>query len=94
MQQAVFLYANDHYSEKGVLKMPIIDVKATGNNIKLMIKTKGFKVSDVQTKCGFNTPQAIFKWMRGDCVPTIDNLIILADMFDVPIDQIIIVTRI
>ena len=94
MQQAVFLYANDHYSEKGVLKMSIIDVKATGNNIKLMIKTKGFKVSDVQTKCGFNTPQAIFKWMRGDAVPTIDNLIILADMFDVPIDKIIIVTRV
>ena len=32
--------------------------------------------------------------MRGDAVPTIDNLIILADMFDVPIDNIIIVTRI
>ena len=41
--------------------------------------------------CGFNTPQAIFKWMRGDAVPTIDNLIILADMFDIPIDKIIIV---
>ena len=58
------------------------------------IKCKGFKISDVQARCGFNTPQAIFKWMRGDAVPTIDNLIILADMFDVPIDKIIIVTRI
>ncbi|WP_455530457.1 hypothetical protein [Ruminococcus sp.] len=36
----------------------------------------------------------MFKWMRGDAVPTFDNLIILADMFDVPIDKIIIVTRI
>ena len=64
------------------------------NNIKNIIKSKGFKISDVQARCGFNTPQAIFKWMRGDAVPTIDNLIILADMFDVPIDKIIIVTRI
>ena len=53
--------------------MPIIDVKATGNNIKDIIKSKGFKISDVQARCGFNTPQAIFKWMRGDAVPTIDN---------------------
>lgn len=63
--------------------MPIIDMKATGTNIKAMIK-----------QCGFNTPQAIFKWMRGDAVPTIDNMIILADMFGVPIDKIIIVTRV
>ena len=79
---------------KEMLTMPIIDVKATGNNIRNIIKSKGIKISDVQARCGFNTPQAIFKWMRGDAVPTIDNLIILADMFDVPIDKIIIVTRI
>ena len=74
--------------------MPVIDVKATGNNIKNIIRSKDFKISDVQTRCGFNPPQAIFKWMCGDAVPTIDNLIILADMFDVTIDKIIIVTRI
>ena len=73
--------------------MPIIDVKATGNNIKDIIKSKGFKISDVQARCGFNTPQAIFKWMRGDSVPTIDNMVIIADLFGVTIDQII-VTRI
>ena len=79
---------------KEFMIMPIIDVKATGNNIKNIIKTKGLKISDVQARCGFNTPQAIFKWMRGDAVPTIDNLIILADMFDTTIDKIIIITRI
>lgn len=74
--------------------MPVIDVKATGINIRNIIKSKGFKIADVQTRCGFNTPQAIFKWMRGDAVPTIDNLVILADMLDTPIDKIIIVTRV
>jgi len=63
---------------KELLTMPVIDVKATGNNIKNIIKSKGFKISDVQSRCGFNTPQAIFKWMRGDAVPTIDNLIMYA----------------
>ena len=44
--------------------MPIIDVKATGKNIKDIIKSKGFKISDVQARCGFNTPQAI-----SECTP-------------------------
>ncbi|MBO4876449.1 MAG: helix-turn-helix transcriptional regulator [Ruminococcus sp.] len=63
---------------------------ATGANIKALIKTKGLKVSDVQNICGFNTPQAIFKWMRGDAMPSIDNMVILAHILDVPIDKIII----
>lgn len=74
--------------------MPIIDMKATGANIKAIIKAKGFKIADIQNKCGFNNPQAIFKWMRGDAMPTIDNFIIIADMFGMTIDQIIVVTRI
>ena len=74
--------------------MPIIDMKATGSNIRSMIRSKGFRIADVQAKCGFNTPQAIFKWMRGDAVPTIDNMIILADMLGVTIDQIVVITRV
>ncbi|MBE6864356.1 MAG: helix-turn-helix transcriptional regulator [Ruminococcus flavefaciens] len=63
---------------------------ATGANIRALIKAKGLKVADVQTVFGFNTPQAIFKWMRGDAMPSIDNIVILAHILDVSIDEIII----
>ena len=69
---------------------PTINMAATGANIKALIKNKGLKVADVQARCGFHTPQAIFKWMRGDAMPTIDNMVILAHMLDVSIDKIII----
>ena len=69
---------------------PTIDMIATGANIKALIKGKGLMVADVQTAFGFNTPQAIFKWMRGDAMPSIDNIVILAHILDVPIDEIII----
>lgn len=69
---------------------PAIDMIATGANIRALIKAKGLKVADVQTVFGFNTPQAIFKWMRGDAMPSIDNIVILAHILDVPIDEIII----
>jgi transcriptional regulator with XRE-family HTH domain len=69
---------------------PAIDMIATGANIRALIKAKGLKVADVQTVFGFNTPQAIFKWMRGDAMPSIDNIVILAHILDVSIDEIII----
>ena len=70
---------------------PTINIAATGANIKALIKARGLKVADVQNRCGFNTPKAIFKWMRGDAMPTIDNLVILAHMLGVTINQIIII---
>ena len=70
---------------------PTINMAATGSNIRALLKAKGIKVADVQHTCGFNTPQAIFKWMRGDAMPSIDNLVILAHLLGVTIDQIIII---
>ncbi len=71
--------------------MPTINMAATGANIKALLKARNLRVADVQNTCGFNTPQAIFKWMRGDAMPSIDNLVILSHMLGVTIDQIIII---
>ena len=70
--------------------VPTINLTATGANIKALMKNKGFRIADVQNRLGFNTPQAIFKWMRGDTMPSIDNLVILANMLGVTIDEILI----
>ena len=70
--------------------VPTINLTATGANIKALMKNKGFRIADVQNRFGFNTPQAIFKWMRGDTMPSIDNLVILANMLGVTIDEILI----
>ena len=74
--------------------MPMIDMQATGRNIADMRKARGITVHDIQCRMGFNTNQAIFKWQRGDTMPKIENLVILADMFHVKIDDIIVVNRI
>ena len=73
--------------------MATIDMKTTGANIKSFIKNRKMKIAEVQAAFGFNTPQAIYKWMRGDTVPTIDNIVVLADMFGVGIGDIIAVKR-
>jgi transcriptional regulator with XRE-family HTH domain len=51
----------------------------------------GFSVKDMQAIFGFATPQAIYKWIHGTSMPTIDNLVILAAIFDVTMDDIVVV---
>ena len=71
--------------------MPTIDMLATGRNIMRLREAAGMTVKDVQDIFGFATPQAIYKWQHGTAMPTIDNLVVLAALFDVTVDQILVV---
>ena len=55
-----------------------IDLYKTGLNIKSIRESKGITVKDIQKELGFTSPQAIYKWQDGKCLPTLDNIIILA----------------
>ena len=70
--------------------IPVIDMTATGINITRMRISAGLTVKDLQTIFGFSTPQAIYKWQRGTALPTVDNLAVLAAVFGVRMDEILI----
>ena len=61
-----------------MLRVPYINTVATGENINRMRMEAGFTVKDMQAVFGFATPQAIYKWIHGTAMPSIDNLVILA----------------
>ena len=69
---------------------PTIDMKATGQNILFLRKKNHLTVADVQIFCSFEAPQAVYKWQKGESLPSIDNLCALAVLFDVTIDAIIV----
>ena len=70
-----------------------INTVATGQNINRLRVAAGLTVRDMQMAFGFSTPQAIYKWIHGTALPSIDNLVILADMLNVTMDEIVIVDR-
>lgn len=74
-----------------MLTIPTIDTVMTGKNIMRLRDSRGFSVKDLQVVFGFATPQAIYKWQNGTALPTVDNLVILAEMFDVKVDDILVV---
>ena len=74
-----------------MITVPYINVVATGQNIDRMRIAAGFSVKDMQAVFGFATPQAIYKWIHGTAMPSIDNLVILAAVLGVTTDEIIVV---
>lgn len=76
------------------MNLPCVDRKATGLRIYELMDSKGMTVKDIQNIFGFSTPQAIYKWLNGLCSPTIDNLVILASIFGVTIDEIVVIRRV
>ena len=70
-----------------------INTVATGQNINRLRVAAGLTVRDMQMAFGFSTPQAIYKWIHGTAPPSIDNLVILADMLNVTMDEIVVVNR-
>lgn len=73
-----------------MFNIPTIDMVKTGKNIIELRKEKGFSVKDIQEVFGFTTPQAIYKWQQGSALPTIDNLVVLAALFQVAVDDILV----
>lgn len=71
--------------------LPAIDTVGTGMKIMDLRKKAGLSVKDLQNIFGFASPNAIYKWQNGAAMPTLDNLIVLAAVFNVSVDDIIIV---
>ena len=71
-------------------QFPVIDLPATGANIRRLRQTKGLSVRDLQQFFGFEEPQAIYKWQRGKSLPTVDNLYALSTLLDVPMNDILV----
>ena len=70
-------------------KTPVINLRKTGENIARMRKEAGISVRELQIMFGFTNPQAIYSWQSGKSMPSVDNLIILAAILGVTIDEII-----
>ena len=73
-----------------MVNLPVIDMVRTGQNIGRLRKQAGLSVKDLQDIFGFATPQAIYKWQQGVALPTIDNLVVLAAVLQVRMDDIMV----
>jgi len=69
---------------------PVIDIVATGKRIKELRKENKMRVWEVADYMGLESTQAIYKWQRGDSLPTVDNLYALSRLFGTTVDSILV----
>lgn len=73
-----------------VMKFPVIDMVATGSNIQRLRLEAGLSVENLRVYFGFEYPQAIYKWLRGECLPSVDNLLALAKLLQVAMEELLV----
>ncbi len=69
--------------------MTMIDMEATGVAIKNKLKENGIPAKELAKELGFASPNAVYKWMKGETLPTLDNLVLVALFLDTTMDKLI-----
>lgn len=71
------------------MNMQMIDMLETGKRIyELRIESK-MSVKDIQEAFKFESPQTVYKWQKGGSLPSIDNLLNLAKLFELRLNRTI-----
>ena len=68
-----------------------INMKATGANIKRIIKASGYSVRDIMAITGISTEQAVYKWYRGESIPSIETMLILCGTLGVEVKDLLVI---
>ena len=71
-------------------KYPVIDMHAPGTHIKELMDAHEVTVQDVQKAMGLASPQAVYRWLKGSNMPSVDNLYALSRYLNVQMDDVII----
>ena len=71
---------------------PVIDLTATGENIRCLRISHHLTVRKLQEYFGFSEPRVIYKWQKGECLPSLESLLGLSRLFRLPIEKIVIMT--
>ena len=66
----------------------IVDVEATGDNLRKQCESKGITVNNIAE--AFNiTPQSVYKWFRGESLCELNHLVGLSEMLETDINELI-----
>ena len=66
-----------------------INMNLTGENLRKLMKEHDISVKELGDTLGC-TVQAVHKWLKGKSLPSVDNLVILSDIFTLSVDQLIV----
>ena len=63
----------------------------TGKRIKQLLSEQNYTIREIQGAFGFENPQAIYKWISGRSLPSLDNFVILSRLLHTSIEDFLVV---
>lgn len=67
-----------------------IDMIKTGKNIEKMIRKSRYDVSYIQSYLQLSCPQPIYRWFKGQILPTVDHLYMLSKLLKVHMEDLLV----
>ena len=67
-----------------------IDPVKTGRRLERLIRQRGYSVKDIQYLLHLSCPQPIYRWMRGQILPSVAHLFVLAKLLQVHMEELLI----
>ena len=72
------------------MSYPVINLVESGKIIKEMMKIRGISVRDLKEYLGFNNTNSIYKWLRGDSLPNLENMYALSELLGVSVNDLLV----
>lgn len=66
--------------------------RETGLRIRKLLAERQISVREVQERMGLESTQAVYKWLHGKSLPTLENMVGLSQMLGVRIEDILVNT--
>ncbi len=77
--------------EENSFLYPLVDAEATGKRIHELMIERGFDAHDIQKVMGGLSHTSVYNWFNGKSLPRIDFFVVLSNLFNVPLDELIVV---
>ena len=62
----------------------------TGKKIRDEMLKRKMTVRDLQDALELDSPQSIYKWLRGESLPSLPNMLVLGELFKVPLERLLV----
>lgn len=66
-----------------------LDIVATGYKIKLLMEEREIAIKDLSKVMNVSF-QAVYRWQKGEALPTISNMFILGQLLQVDVDEMLV----
>lgn len=67
-----------------------IDLAATGLHLKYLTASRGLTVKMIQQYLGLSCPQPVYRWFKGQILPSVDHLYALSRLLQMHMEDLLI----